>query len=90
MNPTHAPLLIQWASDVLQNDISKAVSLLKIVNKCGNSRGDPLEEADRRDFMLWLYSKTEHCEDSMQQLISKEDSEEAISEQEPDQTQLVA
>lgn len=80
MTSTHAPL-IDLAQDVIQNDITKAAPLLQLLGKFGSARGDPMEEADRRDVMLWLYSKTEHCEDSMRQFIS---------EVEVDQSRLVA
>jgi hypothetical protein len=69
---SHALEVTLLINEVIKNDITRSVPLLKLLGYYWSSRGDPLEEADRRDVMLWLYAKTDHCEDSMRRLISEE------------------
>lgn len=68
MAPTHE---IELAQQIIQNDPDKAAPLLKLLDAFQNSRGDPLAEAMTRDVMLFLYSKTEHCEEAMRGFIAE-------------------
>jgi hypothetical protein len=88
MTPNHAPE-VDLALEVIENDLTKAVPLLRLLTRFAESRGDPLGEAMITEVLLSVYLKTEHCENSMRALLSEATSE-ATSEEQPTQAQLVA
>jgi hypothetical protein len=68
MNSTHG---IELAAAVIENDPTKAEPLLKLLHAFATARGDPLNEAMTQDVMMFLYSKTEHCEQGLTEFISQ-------------------
>lgn len=60
-------------ADNLTEDPTKAISLLRLLDAFYKSRGDPLSEAMMDDVMLHVYTKVEHCRESMAKLLSEEE-----------------
>jgi hypothetical protein len=52
-------------------DPTVAEPLLQILHFFLNAKGDPLSEATARDVMLSVWTKTERCEDAMNEFISQ-------------------
>lgn len=68
MTSSHA---VELASQITQ-DPTAAVPLLRLLHAFAASRGDPLAEAMTRDVMLHVYTRIEHCENSMLEFLSEE------------------
>lgn len=63
---------VELATQILE-DPTKATPLLRLLNAFNASRGDPLVDAMTKDVMLFVYSKLEHCEDSMMSFLSEDE-----------------
>lgn len=68
MDSTHA---LELARAIIQNDLDAAIPLLKLLYAF-TELNDTLTEAAARDVLLFVYTKTDHCEDSMKEFISPE------------------
>jgi len=61
-------------AEELTEDPTKAIPLLRLLNAFKESRGDPLGEAMIDEVMLSVYTKIEHCRESMADFLSDEPS----------------
>lgn len=68
MTSAHA---LELTSTIIKNDVDLAVPLLKLLNGLSLAREDPKWEEAMRQVMLFLYSKTPHCEEAMRKFISQ-------------------
>jgi hypothetical protein len=59
---------VALASKTLQGN---PIAFLLLLDAFLNARGDPLAEAMAGDVQRFVYSKTEHSDNAMQQLISE-------------------
>lgn len=59
------------ATTILQNNTDKAGPLLLFVDALLTARGDPIGEAVVLDVKRFIYSKTEHSEQSMERFIAE-------------------
>ena len=69
MTSAHALQLTQL---VIENDLDKAGPLLQLLSAFAGSHRIK-DEAMTRDVMIFLYSKTDHCETAMKEFISQDD-----------------
>lgn len=60
---------LELSAHIIKNDIDLAGPVLQLMNVALTARGDPDREATVRAVMLFLYSKTTHCEDAMEEFI---------------------
>lgn len=65
---------LMLTSKIIQTDLEVAGPLLLIVVAVYKARGDAMAEAMTRDVMKFLYSKTEHSEQGMEEFISEGES----------------
>lgn len=58
-------------TQIIENDSEIAAPLLILVDAFLNARGDPMSEKMALDVKRYLYSKTEHSDDSMARFIAQ-------------------
>jgi len=66
-------LEVELANDITE-DPTKASPLLRLLYSFYTSRGDPLGEAMMKEVMLGVYTKVDHCEDSMVSFLNQDES----------------
>jgi hypothetical protein len=69
MNSSHA---LELTRQIIQNDLEAAEPLLKLLDAFIGAE-KTRDEAMTRDVMLFLYTKTDHCEESMRKFISQDE-----------------
>lgn len=57
---------------LILEDPTRAIPLLRLLNGFNVARGDPLGEEVIGDVMLFVYSKVEHCRQSMNDYLADE------------------
>lgn len=71
---------LQLATIIIQNDLTVAGPLLRLLYAFTSPRGDPLTEAMRSDVTNFLYTKTEHCQAGIIEFVKEtEDKTESLA-----------
>lgn len=61
----------QLVNEIIENEPSKASTLLALVGILKPPDGGPSDEAVADDVLMYLYSKTDHCRKSMEGFIAE-------------------